>query len=1056
MIIEPKENVTIQQSFVQFRISSMNSSGLTNVVNESSVTFLISQSKLAGSNLIQSASNGYIASAILVNISLNITQFDICVDSTSRFGQNSVSISIIGSETVECDLCDQQSVVYGLCGEAIQYSEYLNGMYQCVHPFEYVDNQCVCATGYLINNTKCINVVQSLNAIGNLIGSSSNDQIMQLEQQLDSIENSLIIFDQSISSNISELENKILSNYSKSDNNLMLNTSVLDARIQQNITSVKNDILMKYISADANLLANTTVLDWRIFNNVSKLQNIMNNFTLYYNESLLNLTQIIDQQRIIINNLTQQINCSSNSGYSMVNGSCVQVSCPITGQQRINGICQCVNTNAIVQSGSCVCPVNSEVVGIACICSIGGQVMLNGQCACSTTGAFIDNNVCTCGVNSTNISNSCGCPSGASLVNGVCKCTNINAYISGNQCVCPMFSSIVGNTCTCPSNSQIVNNICTCNVITGQIMNNGTCQCQTVGAFANNGACVCGLNALNVSDTCTCPINSSLVNNFCTCDKISGQTIVNGACQCPTGQSVVNDTCKQVNYEINISNFQCSQEVFTQSFDIQSITHQVTASGNFSAGYVFSSATVIQNAFVDISDNVYSTSVNPLFQSQGTFTNLKIQFGTQTLNSGSLLLSSSSVSINQMNIISRPGSQLTVSSAKLLNVLASSSSSAGIANLLVNVSFAPSSGNITLINNISGVLNVSGYQVLGTYTSTGSVAMLGLNVNSATVNANQVSFKPTAFNVGNCSSYLFGNAATTSTIQLNSFAVIIGSSSNFLLLGSISTTFTSASYRFGGIVAYINSNSVVSVNNVIIDSYQRFSTSYVSYSGFLVGYSSTSSSSITILSVCLQQNSTGSTTRFNCFGLIGRNNGNSSVQNTSVSFAVQGTYFDSVGIIGYQDSGSIWAEVLSARASVSVNSGSGAYVGSLFGYEYAKNCSVQNTSVAGGNINSGSSSYVGGFVGYQYQNLTIMNSSVQQTNISGLNYVGGFVGRQPSGQLYLTGSRIQAVPISGSSDVGIVVGSSGTVYISSSSSAQVYVNGGLRGDCAAMSNWNGC
>ncbi|CAL6067025.1 Conserved_hypothetical protein [Hexamita inflata] len=976
MIIEPKESFIVQYSLVQFRISSMNSSGLTNIINESSVTFVISQCKLAGSNLIQSSSNGYIASAILVKISLNITQFDICVDSTSRFGQNSVSISIIGSETVECDLCDQQSVVYGLCGLAIQYSEIVNGMYQCVHPFEYVNNQCVCATGYLINNTKCINVVQSLNAISNLISNSSNDQIKLLEQKVDSIETSLVIVDQSISSNISELENRILSNYSKSDNNLILNTSVLDDRIYQNITSVKNDILMKYISADANLFSNTTVLDWRIFNNASQLQNNINNFTIYYNESLLKLAQLIEQQQNIINNLTQQINCSSNSGYQMVNGSCVQVSCAITGQQRINGICQC---------------------------------------------------------------------------------TNINAYISGSQCVCPMFSSLVGNTCTCPSNSQIVNNICTCNVITGQVMSNGVCQCQTIGAFADNGACTCGLNALNESDTCTCPTNSSLINNVCTCDKISGQIIVNGACLCPMGQSVVDETCI---YVVKTSNFECSLPVFTQQFDVISISHQITASGNFSAGYVFSAATTIQNAFVDISDNVYSTTVYPLFQSQSTFANLKIQFGTQTFNSGSLLLPSSSVSINQMNIISRPGSQLTVNSAQVLNILIESLSSTNITNLLVNLSFAPSNGNITLINNINGVFNVSGYQILGAYISTGSVAMIGLKIDSATVNVNKVSFKPTAFNVGTGSSYLFGNVTMMSTIQINNIAVIIGSISNFLLLGSISTT-TLNKYQFGGIIAQIQYNSIVNVNNVILDSYQHFSTDYVYASGFLLGQILWASN-ITIQNVCLQQNMTSTTSEFNTFGLIGQNiNINSSVRHISVAFAVQGTKFQSVGIIGSQDSGSIYVEVLSARASVSVSSGNGSInIGSIFGAILAKNCSVQNTSVAE-SINSGSDR-VGGFVGIQFQNLTIMNSSIQQTNISGTSNVGGFVG-ESCGHLYLTNSRIQAVRLSGDSNVGIVTGSVASsayyTYIyayTSSSSAQVYVNEVLRGDCAAISNRDGC
>ncbi|CAL5978978.1 Conserved_hypothetical protein [Hexamita inflata] len=820
--------------------------------------------------------------------------------------------------------------------------------------------------------------------------------------------------------------------------------------------------------------------------------------------------------------------CSCGVNSTNTSNTC---GCP-SGASLVTGVCTCSNINAYISGSSCICPINSSLVGNTCTCPansvlvnnvctcnvIAGQVMNSGVCKCQTTGAFVDNGACSCGVNSTNTSNTCGCPSGASLVTGVCTCSNINAYISGSSCICPINSSLVGNTCTCPANSVLVNNVCTCNVIAGQVMNGGACKCQTTGAFVDNGVCSCGVNALNVSDTCTCPTNSSLVNNVCTCNTIAGQSIVNGACQCPTGQYIVNNTCKQENYQINISNFQCSQQIFNQQFDIQGITHQITVSGNFSAGYVFSSATVIQNALIDISDNVYSTTVSPLFQSQSTFQNLKIQFGTQTFNSGSLLLSSSSVSINQMNIISRPGSQLTVSSAKLLNVFTSSSSSASIANLLISLSVASSSGNITLINNINGVLNVSGYQVLGTYTSTGSVAMLGLNVNSATVNVNEVNFKPTVFNVGNCSSYLFGNAATTSTIYVNNFAVILGSSSNFLLLGSISTTSNSSNYYlFGGTIAYINSNSVVNINNVILDSYQQFSTSYVSYSGFLVGYSKLAGSSITIQNVCLQQNMTSTTLKFYQFGLIGYN-GNSSIQNINIALAVQGTYFQYFGIIGFQQA-SAYSEVVNSRTSVSIISSTGYYIGSLFGWEAAQNCLVQNVSVVGGKISSGTtnqvggfigqqtqnltiqnssiqltnisgSSVIGGFVGWQQQNLTVMNSSIQQTNISGSSSdVGGFVGHQYqnltiqnssllqiniSGQsqvggfvgyqeksVYLTNSKIQSARLSSTGlNIGIVVGvffSGSTVYYTNSSSAQIYVNNTLKPNCAALSNWQtGC
>ncbi|CAL6010509.1 Conserved_hypothetical protein [Hexamita inflata] len=803
---------------------------------------------------------------------------------------------------------------------------------------------------------------------------------------------------------------------------------------------------MKSITADANLLTNTTVLDRRIFNNVSQLQNTIINF----NDSLTKQQQIIEQQQNLINNLTQQINCSSNSGYSMVNGSCVQVSCAISGQQSINGICQCVNINSLVQAGSCVCPVNSQVVGIVCVCSISGQNMKNGQCVCSTTGAFVDNGVCTCGVNSVNFSNTCSCPSGANLVNGVCKCTNINAYISGNQCVCPIYSSLIGNTCACPSNSQIVNNKCACNLITGQIMNNGACECYTLGAFVNNSVCSCGENAINISNTCTCPINSQLVNNVCTCDKIIGQSIINGTCQCPAGQSVVNETCKQINYEINISDFKCSQELFTQQFDIQSITNQITTSSNFSAGYVFSTATLIQNAFIDISDNVYSTTVYPLFQSQNSFTNLKIQFGTQSLNSGSLLLASSSFSINQMNIISRPGGQLTVNSVQQLNILTQSSSNTNITNLLVNISFVPSSGNITLISYINNVFSIIGYQIIGTYISTGTVAMIGHNVNSATVNVNQVSFKPTAFNVGNGSSYLFGIATTVSTIQINNLAVILGSNSNFLLLGSISTS-SSNQYLFGGLVAYVNSNSVLGVNNVILDSYQKLSTSYITYSGVLVGQVLSTTNSIKIQNMCLQQNMTSTTLQFNYFGLIGFNTGNTTIQNVFVGFSIQGAYLHCFGIVGYQNIG-YSAIVLNSRASISISSGSGGHFGSIFGYENAQSCSVQNTSVVGGNISS--TNYVGGFIGYNNNvAISIMNSTLNQTNISGSAYIGGFIGY--CANLNLVNSKIQFVRISGGSSVGIVSGS-GTIYFTNSSSSQIYMNGVLRSDCAILSNWNGC
>ncbi|CAL5971700.1 Conserved_hypothetical protein [Hexamita inflata] len=1071
MIIEPKLSIIVQQSFIQYRISSMNSSGLTNVIKQLSLTFMINQCKLTGSNLVLSQNNGYIASTIFVNILLNITQFDVCVDKTSRFGQKSIQISTIGSEEFKCDMCYEQFVIYGLCGDLLQYSELANRMYQCIYPFEYVDNKCICAHGYLLNKTKCINIIESINNMNSLVNSNISDQITLIEQK---VENSLVIVDQSILSNISEIENRILSNYSKSDYNLLMNTTILDSRIFSNITNVQKDIIITQIKADENLLQNTTVLDWRIFNNVSQLNTTIQNLTLQLQnvnnslllknkiieQQLLQQSIIIEQQKKLVDNLTQQLNCTSNYGFSIVNGSCIQVTCQILGQQSINGICQCTNINSIVQSGSCVCPPNSNVIGTACVCSIIGQTMLNGQCACSTSSSFVNNNVCSCGVNSLNISNTCSCPSGATLVNGVCTCSNINAYISGGKCVCPTYSQLIGNTCTCPSNSQIVNNECVCNKITGQIMNNDVCQCQTIGAFETNGVCVCGQYALNSSNTCLCPVNSTLVNNVCICDKIIGQQMVNGNCQCPSGQSVVNNTCQQTNYVINISNFECSQEIFTSSsFDIQDITNQINSSSNFSLGYVFSASIVIQNSFIDISDNVYSSTVYPIFQSQNTFTNLKIQFGTQQLNSGSLIIqSSTSVAVNQMNIISRPGSQLTVNTVQL-NILSSSSTSANITNLLVNLSFAPSCGNITLINNINGILNISGYQILGSFVSSGTVAMIGINVNAATINVNQISFQPIQYNVGNSSSYFFSSSINTCTFTINNIAIILGNSSNFLLLGSISSD-SSSQYLFGGIVANIISSSIIVINNLVLEGYQKFSTSYVRYSGFLIGYVQSSQSSVTVKNVCLQQNMTSTTIQFQSFGLIGYNYGNVSIQNSQVAFSVQSAQLNYFGIVGCQRTSSLNAEVINLINSVNVSSSSGTYISSIFGVPEGKNFTVQNTTIVGSNVQG--FYFVGGFFGYQQisqTNITILNSTISKTNISGSSYVGGFVGYGQS-TLYLINSKIQFVRLSGSNYVGVIIGlNNGSQSFTDSSSSSNYVNGVLQNDCAVLSNnWSvvGC
>ncbi|CAL6075804.1 Hypothetical_protein [Hexamita inflata] len=124
------------------------------------------------------------------------------------------------------------------------------------------------------------------------------------------------------------------------------------------------------------------------------------------------------------------------------------------------------------------------------------------------------------------------------------------------------------------------------------------------------------------------------------------------------------------NYSVSLDETQvCAQFVFVQIFDFTQITNQVSSS-NFSSGFVFSSSTIIKNAFINVSDGVYSIA-QPLFQSQNAFNSIKIQIGTQFVDGGSLLTTSSSITMYQMNVVSKFGSQITVNSQENARVLQS-------------------------------------------------------------------------------------------------------------------------------------------------------------------------------------------------------------------------------------------------------------------------------------------------------------------------------------------------------------------------------------------------
>ncbi|CAL6115736.1 Conserved_hypothetical protein [Hexamita inflata] len=1174
---EVLNEVSIQQTFIQFRISSSNSSGIVNKVSNSPVNFSITDCKLTGGNLIESGYNGYISSFVLMPITILVDSFQVCVGNTSSFGNQSATISQSKTEVHFCDMCGAQFVVYGLCLDSLKHGTQVGGVLQCDYPFIFLDNQCFCDYGYVLDSLTCVNILQAL------LNVTSTDT-SALQKRVDDVAAGLLDLDTRIYNNASELyaqigntqldlESQISSNVSMLNNQIQANALALENSIASNTSSLLNSLQLTQDALEQYIIDNATVLDWRIYNNftslkqsldnisqqfLNNLSNIQLNFSALdlnfadfkYNQSLLviqmksNYSQKISDLNDIFIGLTKQVACTNVIGQEFINGQCQNVSCSVSGQMRQNGICLCTNMNAIIQDNACVCPLNSILIGSTCTCpdnsyvvndqctcNVPGQIMANGVCVCQTIGAFFDGSACTCGINSTNITNTCGCPQNSVLQSGVCICQVIpdqimnngacvcftqNAYFNGSVCTCGINAYNHSNSCSCPANSNLVNGECTCNQISGQTMVNGTCSCSTIGAFIIGSACICGVDSLNISNVCVCPTYSNIVAGVCVCNVITGQSMQQGECRCQQGQTVFNGSCQAV-IIISSSNQQCVQSYFVSTFDIQSITHQITDISNFSAGYVFSSVQVIQNAFIDVSDNVYTTQVQPLFQLQTTINNLKVQLGTQSSLNGQFIMSPNSfITLNYIKIMSKLGSQLTVNTASCLNIISSFIGSTKINNLLVNISFAPSTGNITLVSNINGDFNISDYQVLGDYVSTKTVAMIGISIDYGKIKIDKVTFQPNTYNVGNGSSYLFGNAISSKSIFVaNNIAIIIGNTSNVQLLGSISTTSNNANYyMFGGILTYMSSKSTISVQNMILDSYQELNTSFISHSGIVVGLQE-GQGNIMIQNMCMQQQIKSAST-FYRFGLIGTTYENVSMQNASVTLSAQGAELNYFGLIGHQTEYSQKAEMINLKISISINSTLGHSVGSLYGkqeaslygiiqntsivgniiildssstggfigFDMSMNVTIENSSISQTNIDIGSnncggfigfsgssliiiiqnssiyqtnifsSSYqIGGFIGNCFSQFMLTNSSISNSNISGFNSIGGFIGQFSQSTFSLINSKITQVCLFGTSNVGITIGINyGTLAIANSLSASNHINGNTQNDCSTLSN----
>ncbi|CAL6033860.1 Hypothetical_protein [Hexamita inflata] len=1412
LIIQALTSVIVEFSFIQFRISSLNSSGIVNVI-DNNITFLVSDTKLSGANMMYSEDNGYISSKALVNITLELSQFTVCVNNISRLGSSSVLIDIIGSEMYQCDICGSEYISYGLCVDNLQFGEVHDGILFCVYPFEYLGNKCVCSYGHLLNITKCVNVLE---AISKMQTGSVNDEIQQLQNQVDNITNLLSVLDESISNNI----------------------SLVTEHIRINTTIVESYILSNFTKSDINLAANSTALDYRIFNNITALNNSLINSASVLNSSINSLNDTIEEQQNKISQLIQLINCTNNIGYQVLDGLCVQTFCQYFGQISVNGICQCLPGYALVD-GSCqrsIHTIISQIPSMSCtkniyvatydITEITHSItdlanFSSGYAFASTThisqayiyvkdnvfplkaeplfqsqstfvnikvqiesqtvngGAILSysNTVVIYSVNivsapnnqitvnagfqlnilqSTSVnakinnllvdlsfamsqgnitligsvsgvmnitgyqilgvyqSSSCMAMITLAMASTTLNVTQLNfmpsEYNSGN-CSSYMLSSVSSSTVSfsyvsiilgnetnyqianqfesinftlsyqyggivnmIANTSLIIQQVITdsyqvynsnfsyrCGIIIGQtlsssgniyiydiclqlsvnsqfilfvsgiigkldsytsinnlniifnadaelsgigivgvitrlniyckisnlrstvnmqsqnwkgvdsaicasfnsqngsIINTIVISCDIkveyimggiAGAISNSNLVIANtsvkqsnfvsyynntggffgysvfsnitiINSTIDSNNISAPLyygiliggdygcnmfdftnSSSIGNNFINNNLISNcANFLNfwsvTQCECPYMFTLINGVCKSI-YEIDNQEDEelCSQEIFITIFNVIRVEEWVIDNNNYTGGYVFSNSSTLQNTQIYIVNNLFTSDFVPLFQSQSTFVNIKVQIESQTVNGGAILSYSNTVVIYSVNIVSAPNNQITVNAGFQLNILQSTSVNAKINNLLVDLSFAMSQGNITLIGSVSGVMNITGYQILGVYQSSSCMAMITLAMASTTLNVTQLNFMPSEYNSGNCSSYML-SLVSSSTVSFSSVSVLLGNETNFQIANQIVST-TSLQYQFGGLINILNNSNVV-ITKVIYDSYQIFNTQCIQGYGLILGQTQQVQNQLVLQSICISQN-ISQVAQIWIAGLIGQYDGTYLIQHASVSIVIQGAHVSYFGVaVGVQTTQCVMAEVANFRSTLhtivdlsNLNSTNNNIVSGFFAYQYALNCSVQNSTVQNSNISAqyhaggfcgyayitnisilnssvqnssvvSSQNYTGGFVGRSYIfNLTLVNSTVNNCNISSQMYsAGGFVGQVYGSQLQISTSTVSNVRVSSQNYAGIVVGCDNGLTLSGSNTYSIigsqsigsnYINGVIQSNCASFSN----
>ncbi|CAL6003490.1 Growth_factor receptor cysteine-rich domain superfamily [Hexamita inflata] len=288
VIISTHQTLILQNSTVEYRFDSSQSSGIVNQLNSTPKIFQILNVRLIGFDYINESMNGYIISHMNAFTQIYVTNFIVCTSTLKSIAVKNAQYIQVGSEITKCiGICKiGQKVTYGLCLDSLILGELImsNLTQYCVYPFQYDSQQCVCVEGFYLNNTFCFNLINQLTMLD--VSLMSNYTTM----------------DTQLNFNTTNIENMLINNSIQTINNINTNLSILDNRLNTNISifntifyalSTKQD--QNNIDLNNNLFDNASYIETQLINNHSSndlsWQTQINNLNTAFQNSKNNIEQ---------------------------------------------------------------------------------------------------------------------------------------------------------------------------------------------------------------------------------------------------------------------------------------------------------------------------------------------------------------------------------------------------------------------------------------------------------------------------------------------------------------------------------------------------------------------------------------------------------------------------------------------------------------------------------------------------------------------------------------------------------------------------------------------